>query len=94
MAAERKIAARMETRDTGSMLPRHVGLVELFTHCMADDAKAVDGDEETGIKKYRYIRTGENHFSMAYTYAWMTVTEMKGWWFYWLNARKTGRYIV
>ena len=38
---------------------------------MAADAKILDEDEETGIKKYRYVRTGENHFSMAFTYAWL-----------------------
>ena len=35
------------------------------------DAKILDEDPDTGAKKYRYIRTGENHFSMAFTYAWM-----------------------
>ena len=34
----------------------------------ACDAKVLDEDEETGIKKYRYIRTGTNHFSLAFTY--------------------------
>ncbi len=38
---------------------------------MAADAKVLDEDEETGAKKYRYIRTGEDHFSLAFTYAWM-----------------------
>ena len=36
---------------------------------MACDAKALDEDPDTGAKKYRYVRTGENHFSMAFTYA-------------------------
>jgi len=31
--------------------------------------------EDTGIKKYRYIRTAENHFSMAFTYAWMAAMD-------------------
>ena len=39
-------------------------------------AKVLDEDEDTGIKRYRYIRTGENHFSMAFTYAWLGATDM------------------
>ena len=37
------------------------------------DAKVLDEDEETGAKKYRYIRTGIDHFSL-FTYAWMAAT--------------------
>ena len=33
-------------------------------------------DEETGAKKYRYVRTGgEDHFSLAFTYAWMAAQD-------------------
>ena len=51
------------------VLPRRVPIVEKFAQHMTCDAKVLDEDEETGIKKYRYIRTGENHFSLAFTYA-------------------------
>jgi hypothetical protein len=34
---------------------------------MAADAKILDEDEETGAKKYRYIRSGEDHFSLGET---------------------------
>jgi hypothetical protein len=44
---------------------------------MAADAKILDEDEETGIKKYRYVRTGENHFSMAFTYAWLAGSQRR-----------------
>jgi hypothetical protein len=40
---------------------------------MACDAKVLEDNEETGAKKYRYIRTGENHYSMAFTYAAMAL---------------------
>ena len=43
---------------------------------MTCDAKVLDEDEDTGVKRYRYIRTGENHFSMAFTYAWLGATDM------------------
>jgi len=39
----------------------------------------LDEDEETGIKKYRYIRTGTNHFSMAFTYAWLAMQGSPSW---------------
>ena len=54
-------------------LPRRSALVEEFARHMAADAKQLDEDEETGIKRYRYIKTGENHFSLAFTYAWMAI---------------------
>jgi len=38
---------------------------------MAADVKVLNEDEETGAKKYRYVRVGEDHFSLAFTYAWM-----------------------
>jgi len=27
--------------------------------------------EQTGAKRFKYIKTGENHFSFAFTYAWL-----------------------
>lgn len=36
---------------------------------MSCDAKKIEEDEDTGERKARYIRTGANHFSMAFTYA-------------------------
>jgi hypothetical protein len=47
------------------------GLPELreFARHVACDAKILEEDEETGAKKYKYIRTGANHYSMAFTYA-------------------------
>ena len=47
---------------------------ESADHLTADVKKLVE-DEDTGIKRYRYIRTGENHFSMAFTYAWLGATD-------------------
>lgn len=34
-------------------------------------AKIFEEDEDTGAKRYKYIRTGPDHFSLAFTYAWM-----------------------
>ena len=63
--------SRAAVREARVSLPRHDPRVEEFAQHMTCDAKVLDEDEETGVKKYRYIRTGENHFSMAFTYAWI-----------------------
>jgi hypothetical protein len=64
-------ASRAAVRDGKIVLPRQSALIEEFAKHMAADAKVLDEDEDTGIKKYRYIRTGTNHFSLAFTYAWL-----------------------
>lgn len=68
-------ASRSAVRDQKLVLPRRSAIVEEFAHHMAADAKILDEDEETGSKRYRYIRTGVNHFSMAFTYAWLAASE-------------------
>jgi len=62
-------ASRTAIREGKVILPRRSSLVEEFAKHLASDAKILDEGEETGVKKYRYIRTGANHFSMAFTYA-------------------------
>jgi hypothetical protein len=64
-------ASRAAIRDEKVILPRRVPIVELFAKHMAADAKILAEDEDTGAKKYKYVRTGEDHFSLAFTYAWM-----------------------
>src|SRR5512145_2724558 len=46
-------------------------IVETFDRHMDSDAKILEEDEDTGAKKYKYVRTGEDHYSLAFTYAWM-----------------------
>ena len=56
------------------VLPRRNRMVETFAKHVASDAKQLIEDEETGAQKYRYLRTGADHFSLALTYdsvAWM-----------------------
>jgi hypothetical protein len=43
----------------------------LFAQNMAANAKVLDENPDTGAQKYRYIRTGPDHYSLAMTYAWM-----------------------
>ncbi len=35
---------------------------------MAAVAKKLEEDEDTGDQKYTYVRSGPDHFSMAFTY--------------------------
>jgi hypothetical protein len=64
-------ASRAVIRDRQLTLPSQDPLLDEFARHMAADAKVLDEDGETGAKRYRYIRTGEDHFSLALTYAWM-----------------------
>jgi hypothetical protein len=71
--------SRAAIREKQVRLPRREPIVEEFAQHMTCDAKVLDEDEETGIKKYRYIRTGTNHYSMAFTYAWLATQANTHW---------------
>lgn len=73
-------ASRAAIRDQKIRLPRRSPIVETFARHMAADAKVLDEDEATGAKKFRYIKTGTNHFSLAFTYAWLATTDIGGVW--------------
>lgn len=68
-------ASRTAVREKKLVLPHRSDLVEEFAAHLAADAKVLDEDEDTGVKRYRYIRTGPNHFSMAFTYAWLAASD-------------------
>ncbi len=61
-------ASRRVIREGLVVLPRHAPLVEEFANHLAADAKRLVEDEETGSQVYRYVKTGTNHFSFAFTY--------------------------
>ncbi len=69
-------ASRTAVREKKLVLPRRSSLIETFARHMAADAKVLEEDESTGIQKYRYIRTGENHFSLAFTYACLAAKDL------------------
>jgi len=58
-----------------TILPRSKDVEEFARH-MTCDAKTLKEDPDTGAKKYKYLRTGENHYSMAFTYAVMALESM------------------
>jgi hypothetical protein len=64
-------AGKKGIRDGEVVLPRRVPLLETFAEHLASDAKKLIEDDETGAKSYRYIRTGVNHYSFAFTYDWL-----------------------
>jgi hypothetical protein len=66
-------ASRAAVRERQVVLPPRSPLLDEFAAHMSSDAKVLEEDETTGIKKYRYIRTGTNHYSLAFTYAWLAV---------------------
>ena len=81
-------ASRAAVRDKKVSLPRRVPIVETFAKQMTADAKKLEEDEQTGAQKYHYIKTGENHFSFAFTYAWMASSCLPpGWGVYELYRR-------
>ena len=61
-------ASRQLIRDKKVVLPRRGGIVEVFAQQLAADAKRLEENEETGALAYKYIKTGTNHFSLAFTY--------------------------
>jgi hypothetical protein len=72
-------ASRAAVRERKLVLPPASRLMEEFAAHLACDAKVLDEDAETGIKKYRYVRTGTDHYSLAFTYAWLAAREGCGW---------------
>ena len=62
-------SSRAIIRDRKAILSRGIPHLEDFARHMGCDAKVLEENEETGAKKYKYIKTGENHFSFAFTYA-------------------------
>jgi hypothetical protein len=80
-------AAKRGIRDEEVVLPRRVPLLETFAEHLACDAKKLIEDEETGAKSYRYVRTGTNHYSLAFTYDWMaSEQERRSWGDWFINV--------
>jgi hypothetical protein len=61
-------ASRQAIRDCKIVLPRGGAVVREFAEHMAADVKQLLEDEETGAKSFRYVKTGTNHYSLAFTY--------------------------
>ena len=71
-------ASRSAIREKKIVLPRRLPIVEMFARHMAADVKKLEEDPETGAQKNRYVKNGEDHFSFAFTYAWMAISNQMG----------------
>ncbi len=60
------------------LLPRRGPVVEAFATQLANDAKRLLEDEETGAQSYRYVKLGTNHYSLAWTY-WLAIDRLVVW---------------
>jgi len=70
-------ASRAAIRQRQVTLPRRQPIIEEFAHHMSADAKILVENEETGAKKFKYVRTGEDHLSLAFTYAWLATSDQR-----------------
>ena len=61
-------ASRQIVRDRRVVLPRGGKVVQEFAEHVAADVKQLVEDETTGAQAYRYVKTGVNHYSFAFTY--------------------------
>ena len=61
-------ASRQIVRDRKVVLPRGGKVIQEFASHLAADVKQLAEDEETGARSYRYVKTGTNHYSFAFTY--------------------------
>ncbi len=53
------------------VLPREFDIVQVFARHLHNVAKKLEEDEETGSKRYVYVKLGPDHFRHAYNYECM-----------------------
>ena len=61
-------ASRQIIRNRKVLLPRAGKSMHEFAEHLAADVKQLVEDEDTGAKQFRYVRTGVDHYSLAFTY--------------------------
>ena len=61
-------ASRQIVRDRKVVLPRGGKVIQEFAKHLSADVKQLIEDEDTGAQQFRYVRTGTNHYSLAFTY--------------------------
>lgn len=64
------------------ILPKECEIVNVFAKHCSNVAKKLEEDEETGNKRYVYVKLGEDHFRHAYNYECMARTEGAGHFWY------------
>lgn len=61
-------ASHKEVLNQSIVLPRKTEIVQTFASHMANVAKKLEEDEETGSKRYIYVKLGADHFRHAFNY--------------------------
>jgi len=64
-------ASHKEIMDEDIILPKQCEIVQTFAKHMHDVAKKLEEDEESGSKRYVYIKLGDDHFRHAFNYECM-----------------------
>jgi hypothetical protein len=61
-------ASHREVMEEILMLPKQCEIVEIFAEHLHNVAKKLEEDEETGSKRYVYVKLGPDHFRHAFNY--------------------------
>ena len=61
-------ASHKEILEGEIVLPRRCDIVRIFAEHMHNVAKKLEEDEETGSKRYVYVKLGPDHFRHAFNY--------------------------
>ena len=64
-------ASHNEIQNTEIVLPRECDIVREFANHLHNTAKRLEEDEETGSKRYVYVKLGLDHFRHAFNYETM-----------------------
>jgi hypothetical protein len=64
-------ASHKEVMTSQIILPKECGIVKVFAQHLHNEAKKLEEDEETGSKRYVYIKLGPDHFRHAFNYEGM-----------------------
>jgi hypothetical protein len=61
-------ASHREVMDQAIILPKECGIVQEFARHLHNVAKKLEEDDETGSKRYVYVKLGPDHFRHAFNY--------------------------
>ena len=71
-------ASHREIMEQTLILPKNCGIVQEFAEHLHNVAKKLEENEETGSKRYVYVKLGPDHFRHAFNYEAMARTFMEG----------------
>ncbi len=71
-------ASHREVSESILELPKICGITEEFAEHLHNVAKKLEEDEETGSKRYVYVKLGQDHFRHAFNYECIARSNMPG----------------